>query len=530
MILMKKLIIITSVAITALFNAAHAQTLKEAIRLTENEQFEKASVAFKTLVQTEPQNGDNYYYFGKNYYKADKLDSARIWFEKGTQVAPNSPLNFVGLGRLSLDAGNKDVAKTNFDKAVTLSASKNATVFLEIAEAYLNTGKKDVTEAFNNINKAMKLAVNNPEVYILMGDAYLEKGDGSNAIKNYEKAVDLDKTSAKALLRIGKLYKNARNYNLALDYYKQAEKIDPNFAPTYSEQGELYYMAKQYDVAKEKYKKFLELSSSNLNARIRYASFLFLSKNYNEAINEINEIKKQDTTNVILNRLLARSYYETGKTKEEFQTGLRYLEKFFANVNPSKIIPSDYEFHGKLLAKMGQDSLAVLKYNQALAMDSTQTELYDEIANSYLKQKKYPDAIAFYQKKISSAKNVNANDYFGLGRAYYFSKDFVMADSAFAQIVRVQPNLPIGYFWRARANSSLDPDSKQGLARPYYETFIEKVGTDTEKNKKDLLEAYQYLGAYYYEKDKAKAKDYWTKVQEIDPKNEKAKRALEALK
>jgi hypothetical protein len=54
--------------------------------------------------------------------------------------------------------------------------------------------------------------------------------------------------------------------------------------------------------------------------------------------------------------------------------------------------------------------------------------------------------------------------------------------------------------------------------------------TDVEKNKRDLLEANLYLGAYYFQTDKARAKEYWLKVAELDPANEKAKKALETLK
>ncbi|MBK8685668.1 MAG: tetratricopeptide repeat protein, partial [Bacteroidetes bacterium] len=59
---------------------------------------------------------------------------------------------------------------------------------------------------------------------------------------------------------------------------------------------------------------------------------------------------------------------------------------------------------------------------------------------------------------------------------------------------------------------------------PHYENFIAKV-TDPAKSSKDLIEAYSYLGFYYYSnKDNAKSKDAWTKAKELDPNNEKAKK------
>ena len=80
-----------------------AQTLKDAIRLTVNEQYEEATGTFKALLQKEPANATNYYYFGKNYIQQEELDSARAIFQKGTEVDAKNPLNFIGLGEVLLN-------------------------------------------------------------------------------------------------------------------------------------------------------------------------------------------------------------------------------------------------------------------------------------------------------------------------------------------------------------------------------------------------------------------------------------------
>ena len=91
------------------------------------------------------------------------------------------------------------------------------------------------------------------------------------------------------------------------------------------------------------------------------------------------------------------------------------------------------------------------------------------------------------------------------------------------------PDLPLGYVWRAKSNSYLDPKNEKWLAKPFYELYITKVKPEeAEKNKKDLIEANEYLGYYYFaKKDYVQAKPYWLKVQELDPSNSKAKKALD---
>ena len=60
----------------------------------------------------------------------------------------------------------------------------------------------------------------------------------------------------------------------------------------------------------------------------------------------------------------------------------------------------------------------------------------------------------------------------------------------------------MGYFWRARVNAILDPNTELGLAKPYYEKVVEILEkTNTAERKKEMIEAYQYLGYYYYLKE-----------------------------
>ena len=79
--------------------------------------------------------------------------------------------------------------------------------------------------------------------------------------------------------------------------------------------------------------------------------------------------------------------------------------------------------------------------------------------------------------------------------------------------------------------SNFDPESEQGLAQPFYEKFINLSSTDTSKFKKELIEAYSYLGYYFFIKnDKASSLENWLKVYALDPENAQAKRAIDELK
>lgn len=541
---MKRYLLSISIGLMVAFNAS-AQSLSEAIQFTESEQFEKAGAAYQALIQREPTNGEVYYNYGETVFrqefldssfKAVDLDSARIIFEKGIQKNPSNPMNYVGKGKVFWYEGKSEDAKKMFYDAVTYISPANksgnftpaqkAMVYMRIAECYIKAKNKDLTEANNLLAKAEKEDKNNPEIYILKGDALLEQntGDASQAITQYKKAYDMDKKSSKALLRIGQLYSRARNLSEAVKNYDEATKQNPGFAPAYREKAEAYYRGRQFDAAVTNYKKYLELNSGSLSARVRYASFLFLSKKYPEAIAEIQEIQKQNSSIPFLYRLMGYSYFETGK----FAEGLQSMETFLQKAPEKKVLASDYEYYGKLLSKSGKDSLAVEKLKMAIQKDTSKVELWGELGSCYLKMKKYNEGIEAYNRKIKSGRNVDATDYYKLGIAYFNSKQFGKADTSFLQIITLRPDITTGYLWRANANAQLDPKNEKFLAKPYYEEFLTKVKPEeAEKSKKDIITANEYL-AYYYmvQKDYSKSRCLFEKLKELDPNNVKAKKAL----
>ena len=534
---MKQLLLTIGVAST-LWTSAGAQTLKSAIQLSENEEYQSASQAFDQLLAKEPTNGDYYYYAGENLFNDNMKEKATALYKKGVEVSPNNPLNYIGLGKIAYVAGNTEEANAQFFKAKTLAKGKNATVFSEIAKVYIESDIKDEKAATNLLNQAQALEPNNPKILLLLGDAALIDIDGaSKAIKFYEHALDLDKNYTKAILREGKLYSHARNYPLALEYYNKAIGIDSTFAPAYRERAELLFRANRPEKATQDYAKYLTLND-NLSARVRYAEFKFTSKDYKGAIEEISGIQKKDSSNLNLYRLKGYSSFELGKYPDAAYNLSVFVAKW-TSATGKQLSLDDYSYYGKSLIKTGKDSLGRLALLKAFTMDTTHTEFLGDVGSSFLKAGKFNEAIETYLRKInaSKGKNPSANDWVGLARAYFYNKDYVKADTAFAQVNVIAPTFSYAYLMRANCaiDSRVDFNEKgevKGIALPHYEKYIalNSAPADIEKNKKEIITAYEYIGYYYLlNKNKEKSKDAWTKLKELDPSNEKAKKALASL-
>ncbi|MDR2916034.1 MAG: hypothetical protein LBV74_14615 [Tannerella sp.] len=126
-----------------------------------------------------------------------------------------------------------------------------------------------------------------------------------------------------------------------------------------------------------------------------------------------------------------------------------------------------------------------------------------------------------------------------MSRVNYFSKIYSLyylnkADSVFDILISRAPDSYSGYRYKALTKHAITPEIESGLAKPYYEKVVEIITNSKDElstsEKRVLLEAYNYLGYYFYMKsDKENTILLWTKVLELDPDNKNAKLVLEDM-
>jgi tetratricopeptide (TPR) repeat protein len=228
-----------------------------------------------------------------------------------------------------------------------------------------------------------------------------------------------------------------------------------------------------------------------------------------------------DKSRNYLNRLAAYSCYE--KKPPELDKGKLYIEEFFKNTTAESIIPRDYIYYGRILYKVAKnDSVTQMqafdKFNKAYAMDTNDISLVSEVAMDYYYARQYKNAIVWINRKNSKGKT-DKDDMMLIGKSYYQLGEFLNADSIFSKIIAKQADNMQAYVYDARSFSSMDPTCEKGLAKPKFELLITKIGADTTKAAKDMLqEAITYMGYYYLQqKDYPNAKLWYVKLYNLDP-------------
>ncbi len=521
---------------------ALGQDLNTALKLINSQQFEEAEKLLDELIKKDPTNGNLYYYYGdallKDYLsdtfsnsREEYAKKAEAAFKNGIQQAPGNVLNQVGMGAVTLlttsDTAKADAFFSIAEAAVPVKIKKKeyspekANILTNLAAAQMYGKKNRFKKAIAFCERAKIINPSDPNIYLTLGDIYIKMNDASSALVNYNQALNKDPKSPLPKIKIGNIYMRVPNLVAARPYFEEAKEIDSTFAPVYRSLGELWTMGGRHDLAKEYYYKYMSLSGNTVPAKIRYANSLFRAKDYAGALEVYEEILKVDNSRNYLNRVSGYSAFE--KKPADLEKAKSYMEAFFSKAGDN-VIPRDYAYYGRILYKMANRDSAMLdkafeNLKKAYSMEEGDRALLAEIGTDYYYARRFPEAIEIFNLKAEKGWSDKV-DKIMIARSYYNMKEYQKAIDAFTVITEADPGNIDAYLWIARSASGLDPDNSQGLAYPRFMDLVNKVGTDTEKYKNALYDAYSYLGYYHMDKKEYEAsKEWYRKMYELDPKN-----------
>jgi cytochrome c-type biogenesis protein CcmH/NrfG len=539
-------------------SSVFAQSLADAKKAIDAEQYQKAKGMLKNLTTTQPTNDENFFQLGWVYLLQDYADSAKASFTKGVAANPKSALNLVGLGVVAHLNKDEAGAASSFSQAIAVTAKKDSKPYLYIGKGYLlnsvdgKTPAATANAAIDALNKGKAANPKDPEIFLELGNAYRSQIKSSEAYENYSASLTLDPKSAAAHTAQGVLITYAENYEEAEKQFKEAIAIDANYGPAYrawaesdlrQAQNNLKVAPVKVKEGVEHYRTYLSLTDQSVESLMRYADFLTSLGDY-KALQEVaTTLSKSAGTNIRVYRYLGYAAYEN----KDYPAGITAMNNWFAKADAKRILPRDYMYLGRLQMASGQDSVGIATLKKAMQLDTTQVDVYYEIAKTLYAKKKYTEAGEAYGTYVQKSRQAKLTDHFSEGLSYYYgftieqtakaAKDktfkpdstiLTKADSAFSYVAQKTSANPYldAYLYRARVNEAKDADRNniKGLAKPFYEKYIELAVAKGSPDKAKLVEAYDYLGYYYLgkEKDDAKALENFTKAKALDPADPQA--------
>ncbi len=421
----------------------------------------------------------------------------------------------------------KDVFKKN---------KKNAEVLVGIARAYYEV--KDTASAVDYANKAIKVKKDYAPAYVLLGDVEQMREDGGAAASWYQQAIYFDPKTPDAYIKYASVYRKI-SPSEAIAKLEEMRANCPG-EPVDAIEGRLQYSSNNFA---EAVACFAKADRNKLEERDiwEYATSLYFLQKYQDALDLAKFGLTKNPRSATFNRLAMFNSTEL----KEYASALQYADALFNKSDSAKYTYFDVVYYGNALKGNQEYDKALEQYQKALTMEIDDRDkragIYKEIADAYKGKDDYDNAVKNYREYMNGLDKASAADYAGLGQMYIQRADKLTGEArtaAFRDAEKVYDELLAKYsdaedfatLYKARINSYIDPETKDGLAKPYYEKLVEIISARPERDKTDmtrLLEAYRYLGYYYLlQNDKEVSDSYWNKILEIDPEDANAKLAL----
>lgn len=226
---------------------------------------------------------------------------------------------------------------------------------------------------------------------------------------------------------------------------------------------------------------------------------------------------------------------------------LAYADKLFNQSDSAHFTGEDYTYYGTALKDAKKLDEAIGAYQKALEINKDnekQTKLlYGNLSEVYMEKQDFDKAVDYLKKSFGAEPTFD--QYYQLADIYTRVGDAMVkakrpeANDTYKKAIDLYQSMKQKFpkylttcnYLLADTYGKMDPDSKQGLAKPYYEEIIQKLDgvSDLQGGEKQMLNAsYFYMMVYEInvKKDLPSAKNYAQKLQALDPDNEYAKQVL----
>ncbi len=483
----------------------------------------------------------SHYYLG-NIALADKdMDGARSNYKAGIAANSHYGYNYIGLGSLSLRAGNKADAEKYFKQAMGTD-KKNSALTVAVARAYYEANPtmyaKDVEKY---INKALKDSKNSEAaIYVLQGDMKAQENAGE-AAGLYEMAINQD--ADKGLVNREAYVKYANTYfhvnpSYAIDKLKELNEKEPNSALAQRELAEKYYDNNQFGSACIQYGKYMQNPNHFQNDEQRYAGLLYSAGEYQKSLEMANKVLAKDPTNFYMLRVILLDEVALKNWQNAEHAGRNLFNHPNAN-----LIPNDYVLYGQVLSEEGKIEEAVKILEKAIELNPDDAALLPKLSSVYEKAGQKEKAVEILRQYLDSGHGTTqdirdmAKRYQSLARTMEKGTPERKATAADAlkyinMAIEKAPGVGILYADKATILLTGNDDKPSAEMAEAYDKMIATfdANPDTKyRYKSYYTSAYYLLGIYYMDIDKDKSREYFQKYLELKPEDEDVKGLVETL-
>lgn len=344
-----------------------------------------------------------------------------------------------------------DKALELFIKVLSIDPN-NSTANFKIADILSNN--KENGKALSYAEKALSLDGSNKYFYLLVANIYTNLGNLKEAIRVFQKLTDNVPGTEQYYFDMAALQLYEKDYDAALASY---DKVKEHFGPLEHvalQKQQIYLKQNRLDLAIKEGEELIEAHPGQAQYVVALAQLLISNNKLEEAKSlldkSLKDIDRQETIGV----LLAEIYRKSGDVKKalevlgpafesqgmDLNAKVRTLAGYMGMLPNEELNEPLIELVGKLLEthpdsyhgyaiagdlhfNTGNKTLARSHYLQAITLDASNYNIWQNVISIDMELEEYDSATAHSEKALEIFPNQAALYYFG-GTAYLMKKNY----------------------------------------------------------------------------------------------------------
>jgi cellulose synthase operon protein C len=288
--------------------------------LMAEKQFDKAQVAAADFAQKFPNSVIPQHVLGDVARARGDAPAAQIAYKKAIQLSPKFLPTIVALAELDLSLGNKDAARSHFDKLIQADP-KNSDALLGLGRI-LAMGAGTRAQALDAHKAAQSAAPNALEPALALAQFYTQQNSPAESIKLLEELRRTRPNEPSVLDQLALAYARSGERQKAMDLLETMLKTNSSSAALYFRIGDLRAAMGDNQGALNAFSKAAELQPKALESRVALANLYLRMGRKTEARNLLTQLSTE-WPNAAMVTVLAGDFASSDKQYDQAITAYR---------------------------------------------------------------------------------------------------------------------------------------------------------------------------------------------------------------
>ena len=387
-------------------------------------------------IERAPERGESYFPKAIILMNQKRLPEAEQTVKQGLKYAPDSPIGYYYLGRISIEAGNPEQALDSFNRAIAANPSFEPAY---LAQASLYESRQEKDKAIAVLKKYLQqVNPRNKDIRQHLIQLYISTKDYAGGLAELEKLLEEDPGDLDAQLRMALIHGERKEYSKAIEQLTSILKARPAELKVRDYLGYLYEETKDYPKAIEAYQLNIQLDPTFVESHIHLGVLQYRLKRFPEAVAHLGEAvrlaPKQPEPHIVLGLAYLQTE-EFEKASQAFEEGIRY--------NPKS---ADLYFNlGTAYDKLNRFDDVVRAMETALSLDPHHADAMNYLGYSYAERGIKIDQAVSLTRQAVALKPDNGYYVDSLGWAFYKSGMLAEALTEIKRAVALVGDDPVIY-------------------------------------------------------------------------------------